>query len=91
MFASRVSVCVLLVFVSLSLTAFGQEGETEPEVSERLPSRIVMMPILEGEEFQLAPTRVNFLGSFTTVVNPGATFSGNAAAQAAFDLSLIHI
>ena len=88
MFASRVSVCVLLVFVSLSLTAFGQEGETEPEVSERLPSRIVMMPILEGEEFQLAPTRVNFLGSFTTVVNPGATFSGNAAAQAAFDRAL---
>jgi hypothetical protein len=92
MHAAKSFLFSLLISVSISSAMMAQgvvlDSNGQPVVPVRPPSRIVTMPILEGDEFQLAPTRVNLLGSFSTVVNPGATFSGNAAAQAAFDRAL---
>lgn len=53
-------------------------------VPERPESRIVTMPILEGDEFTLAPTRVSLLGAFDPVLNSGSMFAANPLAEAAF-------
>lgn len=89
MYTPRVFFALSLLLFSSSASLFAQgvviDPESELPTPERPESRIVMMPILEGNEFTLAPTRVNLLGSFGVVVNSGPTFAANPAAQAAFD------
>ena len=79
---------VFLISVSLSSITSGQgvlvDDGGDPIVSERPPSRIIGQPILEGDEFQLAPTRTFLLGAFAPTFNSGPSFAANPAAQAAF-------
>ena len=90
--AARIFVFVLLSSFLVSSSAFaqgvGMGPMDDPPESERLPSRIVMMPIIEGDELTLAPTRVNLLGSFDTMVNAGSALLSNAPVLAAFDRAL---
>ena len=90
--AARIFVFVLLSSFLVSSSAFaqgvGMGPMDDPPESERLPSRIVMMPIIEGDELTLAPTRVNLLGSFDTMVNAGSALLSNAPALAALDRAL---
>jgi hypothetical protein len=58
-----------------------ERGSLEPTPFE---SRIVEMPVNEGDEFRLAPSRTYSLGSFDIVFNSGSSLSANPAAEAAF-------
>ena len=90
--AARVFVFALISSFLISSSTFAQgvvgAPVDEQPPSERLESRIVMVPFVEDTGFRLGETRVNLLGSFNPVVNAGPTFAGNSEAQAAFDRAL---
>ncbi|MDA8562922.1 M10 family metallopeptidase domain-containing protein [Mariniblastus sp.] len=90
--AAKIFVFVLLSSFLISSSAFaqgmGMGPMDDPPESERLESRIVMVPFVEDTGFRLGDTRVNVLGSFNPVINAGPTFAGDATAQAAFDRAL---